>query len=221
MILVRELQYGQQIIFDGDIATVRGIYTKDKDGTAILRFIRAQQSLTIKDKYEKIKAICQKEEGTFIYCSYKHNMNALYEYLIRQLPSRQIFRVSGDTPNFQRVINTMPKDAILIATKVTQQSIDLYQTGIVFECPLSNVGSLVQTIGRLTRYDSESRDVNVYLLYRDRGIDNYLIERCALLVREDRFNKHVQGIPRTPWLKNFPDDQITFDLLKQQLLWVY
>lgn len=174
--------------------------------------------------FRKLKEIMELGESALVYTDYSDTLERLY-YLLDGLQDRigytNLYKITGSV-NFaerRQVQDKIGNSDIVLMTKAGKQSLNLGRANhfIFYNIPFS-IGYFLQSLGRITRVDTEYQNQNVYLLEVEGTIDTYkrmLVQDHAELI------KNVFGDN-----SNLPKDTRSIDrkyinLLRRELLWKF
>ena len=216
------LRQGLHIVVDGSTMVVDEVLTKDKDAQHTVRMIAAQKEVSTAEG--KLSLLCDyvmsSPDGCLIYCNYKDTVEAVRQRLLTLPLSRRVVVITGDTPSIRSLVAALRPTDVVIVSRVVQQSLDFYFRRLVlFEIAGLTPGSLEQLCGRLSRYNSPYREIEVLCPMRTRGIELYFYERLRLHLKTARSNVYTKEFPPSCWMDGRSDSDVTTTLLKRELLW--
>jgi len=220
---VRTLMVGQQIQYDGGLATVRGVFDKKTDAGYSVRVVKAQQVNSKALGKLKLIAECIRrdgEKGCLVYFNFLDSLYATREYLLGEFPGRRIAVLTGESKDFDSTVASLREGDIVLMSSVASQSLDFYFDHlIVAESFGLTAGRCEQLFGRLTRVDSKYRDISVDFILRDHSVESYFYERLRYMGKHSKTNVYSKDLPVSAELANIPPHLVDLEYLKKTLLW--
>jgi hypothetical protein len=224
-IVVSSLFSGMRLLFDGEPATVMGVFSRAVDAGFAVRAIKAQQCNSRAEQKLAllVELIRSKDVGALVYFNFLDSVEVAYQRLCLEFPGRRVVKLTGGTKNFTHVVASIGPDDLVLMSSVASQSIDMYIPRlIVMECFALVPGKLNQLIGRMTRENSSFRDVFVdFILREGESVDAYFYSKLRLRLKYLSAGQYfnVDSLPVVDCLKNMPPDLIDEAYLKKRLLW--
>jgi hypothetical protein len=219
------LMAGMRLLFDGESAVVRGVFSRDVDAGYAVRAVKAQQCTSRAEQKLSllVDLVRSKDVGALIYFNFLDSVEVAYRRLCAEFPGRRVVKLTGGTKNFSRVVSSIGSGDLVLMSSVASQSIDMYIPRlIVMECFALVPGKLNQLIGRMTRENSSFRDVFVdFVLREGESVDAYFYSKLRLRLKSLSSGQYfnVDDMPVVDCLKNMPPELIDEAYLKERLLW--
>jgi hypothetical protein len=225
LVLTGNLVSGMRLMFNGEEALVRGVFSRDVDASYAVRAVKAQQC---NSKAEQklallVDLIKSKPVGVLVYFNFLESVDAAYKRLCQEFPGRRIVQLTGKTKMFNLVASSLGVNDIVLMSSVASQSLDMYIPRlIVMECFGLTPGKAQQLCGRMTRENATFRDVSVdFILREGENVESYFYEKLRLRLRHVHVSEYLNAdsLPVSECLKNMPPDLIDEAYLKEKLLW--
>lgn len=220
-VMVKDLQLGNVVNFNGEPCVVAQCVDKKKDATHAVRMVKLQQTVsTAQEKLSKLLAIVKKcENGALIYCHYHSSVKTVYEKLVGACLGKRVVVLTGETKDLSTIVASLRGDEIVIGTDTIKQSLDFYSDTIILFEPMSQVGAIEQLVGRLTRNNSPFRDISFYFFMRLYSIEEYLYNKLRLGLKDGSNNPYTKDFPVSPSLEGIDPATINLAYLKERFLW--
>jgi hypothetical protein len=225
LITTGNLTVGMRLLFDGGVAVVSGVYTKEKDAGYGARAVKAQQCNSRADNKLSllVDLIRERDMGALIYFNFLDSVEVAYQRLRLEFPDRKVVKLTGETKNFNVVVGSLGPEDLVLMSSVASQSIDMYIPRlIVAECFALVPGKFLQLLGRTTRENATFREVFVdFILREGESVDAYFYEKLRLRLRHTPSSGFFQpdSLPVAECLKHMPQELIDEAFLKERLLW--
>ena len=216
---------GSLVLFNGFVASVKGIYEKKIDAGFATRAVKAQQCNS--RAVGKLKLIAdlirQEDKGVLVYFNFLESVDITQRYLMQEFPGRRVVTLTGGTQRFNTVVASIQEKDIVLMSSVASQSLDMYIPRlIVAECFGLTPGKIEQLCGRMTRENASYRDVQVNFVLREgANVEAYFFEKLRLRLRTSKSNVFVTdtSLPVSEAISKIPDHLIDENYLKKKLLW--
>ena len=220
-----DLMIGTQLLFDGFVGVVQGVFAKKVDANYATRAVKAQQCNSgATQKLSLIADIIRSQDsGALVYFNFLESVETFRRYLMQQFPTRRIVVLTGDTKDFNQVVASIGKNDIVLMSSVASQSIDIYiKRLIVAECFGLTPGKVEQLVGRMARENADYRDVEVTFVLRiGENVESYFYEKLRHRLRTSKSNVFVSAnsLPASESVSKIPEHLIDDHWLKKKLLW--
>jgi superfamily II DNA or RNA helicase len=125
------------------------------------------------DKFDRIIELCQENPKIAIFCRYNLQIDALYASVRRLLPDRQVFTLTGATPDKQVVVDAVEdnKDAIVLINASCSEGYELPSVPTVVYASLSfSFKDYRQSQGRVLRINKLKKNLYIHLIVKG-GVD--------------------------------------------------
>lgn len=215
----RDLFKGCWVRFNNHNCTVIFIKESDALGDYLRRLLAVQ--LVTSASLVKMQTLLSliPQSGCLIYFQWKESLEHVEEFLNRQLPTRRVVVLTGDTQNFSDKMKSLNKDDIILMTRVATQSLNFYyQTAICYEM-LPTPGALEQFIGRITREDATFSEVDIKFLICSGSIESYLYSRTKYMTESIPGAQFKGKLPSIGEFEGLDETKMDIGTLKDLLLW--
>lgn len=185
------------------------------------------EPLTLTEKEKRFIALVKKLFDTgnipIVYCFYLEGINRLKELLERyrfQIGLDQVYVISGEVPKKERYLieDKIKQRTITIINKAGTESINLQKANcmIYYDLPWS-IDEFSQSVGRITRTDTEFNKQHVFFLEMEGTIDSY---------RSLRIRNHAAIVEQVQGKQNTLTGELLIsnsdmDKLRTLLLWCF
>lgn len=172
-----------------------------------------------------LNKVMEKGYPIIIYCDYKDTVRRL-EYVLKEnknnLNYNKIYKITGSVSKEERryIKDNITSRDIIIITSAGSESINLQKSNCVlfYDIPYS-IGTILQTIGRITRVDTKHKYQYIIVLYTKGTIDEY---KYLLFLDHAKLIKDILGSDANLPVNNLREiDKKNLDKLRTQLLWHY
>ena len=221
-IKVMHLISGTLVQYDGVRATVRGVYDKAQDAQHSVRVVKAQQVNSLsKGKLDLIVKIIESGDGgCLIYFNFLDSLYGSAKALQALFPHRRVVALTGRTRGFESAVASLGKNDIVLLSSVGSQSLDFYYSRIIVaESFALTPGKAEQLLGRLTRHNSEYRDIQAHFILRHKSVEEYFYEKLRLRLSASATNVYAKNLPVSSAMSAIPPHLIDEAYLKKTLLW--
>jgi len=221
-IQVMHLINGTRIKYGGETATVRGVYDKTKDAQHSVRVVKAQQVNSLaREKLDAIVKIIESGEGgCLVYFNFLDSLYGTAKVLQTLFPNRRVVTLTGRSKGFESTVASLGKNDIVLLSSVGSQSIDFYFNRIILaESFALTPGKAEQLLGRLTRHNSEYRDIQAHFILRHKSVESYFYEKLRLRLSTSTTNVYAKNLPVSHAMSAIPPHLIDEAYLKKTLLW--
>lgn len=182
-------------------------------------------SMTAKEKHmlALVKKLFDTGNIPIIYCFYLEGINRVKELLERhrfQLGLEQVYIISGEVPKKERYLieDKIKQKTVTIINKAGTESINLQKANcmIYYDLPWS-IDEFSQSVGRITRTDTEFNKQHVFFLEMEGTIDSY---------RSLRIRNHAAIVEQVQGKQNTLTGELLIsnsdmDKLRTLLLWCF
>jgi hypothetical protein len=146
-----------------------------------------------------------------------------YRKMCQEFPGRRVVTLTGKTQRFSMVASSIGPNDIVLMSAVASQSLDMYIPRLIVAESFSlTPGKIEQLCGRMTRENSNFRDVSVdFILREGENVEAYFYEKLRLRLRNSSTNLYVKydSLPVSECIKNMPEGLVDEAFLKSRLLW--
>jgi hypothetical protein len=223
---VNDLSTGDTLLYNGSLATVKGLYEKgiQSDNFSTRAFQAQQCNSRAVDKLRVLSDLVRsREEGALVYFNFLESVEAARNHLTSEFPDRRVVVLTGKTERFDQVVFSIGKTDIVLMSSVASQSLDMYIPRLIIaECFGLTPGKIEQLVGRMTRENAEYREVGIAVLLREgNNVEAYFYEKLRLRLRSSKVNVFVtkDSLPVSDAMVGIPEQLVDEAYLKKKLLW--
>jgi len=143
-----------------------------------------KHNLSNKEKalLKRVRKIMERNESALVYCEYEETINRLHlvlSQMAKWAKIRKIHVLVGKTKEEDRGVieDTLQKGEVVLVSQAGRQSRNLQRANhiVMYNVPFS-VGTIVQLIGRICRYDTTYTQQHIHILEVIDTIDTYKVQ---------------------------------------------